>query len=343
MSIVGIMVRNSSAAWRSNQPFFVAVIIYALAALAAARHWRIPIDFELYGLLFLLFGAGVTISLFAVISAQVMLQRPKQLLPALRDRLLANDLPNRLTIGVPVALALPVFFSLFTSIKDGLSRMVPFYADPTIIAIDRTIHGGVDAWRVLHPLLGNGPVIFALNFFYNIWFAVMFIILFCITFSTKNVRIRAQYLVAFVLTWAVLGNFVATAFASVGPAFLGPFYGDTTFSPLMNYLQITDATYPIWALRTQGMLLANAALDGPRVGSGISAFPSVHVAIATLNAIYLWRFGGLARWASFAFLIVIQLGSVHLAWHYGIDGYASMLATPIIWMVAGRFSRVQLW
>lgn len=86
------------------------------------------------------------------------------------------------------------------------------------------------------------------------------------------------------------------------------------------------------------MLLATAALDDPRLGGGISAFPSLHVAIATLNAIYLWRFGGLLRWAGAAFLVVIQLGAVDLAWHYGIDGYASMLATPIIWVVAGRMS-----
>jgi hypothetical protein len=115
-----------------------------------------------------------------------------------------------------------------------------------------------------------------------------------------------------------------------------PFYGNATFSPLMNYLHATDVSYPIWALKTQQALLAEVNLDSPRLGSGISAFPSLHVAIATLNAIYLWRFGGLLRWAGVAFLIAIQLGSVVLAWHYGIDGYASMLATPIIWFVVGR-------
>ncbi|WP_292446040.1 phosphatase PAP2 family protein [Mesorhizobium sp.] len=317
------------------------MFVYALVAFAAAARWNVPVNVRLYSQGFLLFGSVVTVILFAVISTRVMLERPQRLFPALRDRLVANELPNRLIIGLPVALVLPVFFSLFTSMKGGLSRIVPFYADSTIMAIDRTIHGGVDAWKILHPLLEYGPVTFVLNFFYNLWFAEMVIILFCVTFSTSNERLRSQYLVAFVLTWALLGNVAASIFASVGPAFVMPFYGDATFSPLMDYLQTTDTTYPVWALKAQGNLLADAALDGPRSGSGISAFPSLHVAVATLNAIYLWRFGGLLRWAGIAFLIVIQLGAVHLAWHYGIDGYASMLATPVIWAVAGWLSKAQ--
>ncbi|TIW00845.1 MAG: hypothetical protein E5V77_09165, partial [Mesorhizobium sp.] len=121
-------------------------------------------------------------------------------------------------------------------------------------------------------------------------------------------------------------------FASVGPAFVSPFYSDSTFSPLMDYLRTTNITYPVLALDTQNYLLADASLDGPRLGSGISAFPSVHVAVATLNAIYLWRFGRVLRWVGLIFLLCIQLGSVHLAWHYAVDGYASMLLTLAIWI-----------
>ncbi|WP_146770318.1 phosphatase PAP2 family protein [Mesorhizobium hawassense] len=335
-------VRRSPAAWRSNQPFFLVFIFYALTVLVAAMHWHLALDPELYGMLFVLFGVAISVLVLVVMSVGVMLQKPKRLLPALVDSFFANDFPNRLVIGLPVALALPIFFSLFTSVKNGLSKMVPFYADPALITIDRKIHGGMDAWQTLHPLLGNGPAIFALNFVYNSWFIVMFVVLFCVAFSIGNERARAQYLVAFVIVWGLLGNFVATLFASVGPVYVSPFYGDETFSPLMNFLQATDMNYPVWALRTQKLLLANAASIGPRVGSGISAFPSIHVAVATLNAIYFWRFGGFLRWAGIAFLLLIQLGSVHLAWHYGIDGYASLLATPIIWVFAGWFCRAQL-
>jgi len=338
MPALGLQLRGSSAAWRANEPFFIAVMAYAVAVLTAAAYWHIPIDLKLYSQPFLLVGFGVTAVLLAVNSRRAMLERPKRLLPALLDQLAAKELPNRLITGLPVVFVLPVFFSLFTSVKGGLNRIVPFYADTALIAIDRRIHGGVDAWQMLHPLLGFGPIIFILNSLYDIWFVVMFIVLFCVTFSTVNEWLRSQYLVAFVLVWALLGNFVASMFASVGPAFVMPIYGDATFSPLMSYLQTINAHCPVWALRAQALLYANSVLDGPRLGSGISAFPSLHVAIATLNAIYLWRFGGLLRWLGAAFLVVIQLGAVQLGWHYGIDGYASMLATPIIWVTAGRIS-----
>ncbi|RWK01284.1 phosphatase PAP2 family protein [Mesorhizobium sp.] len=330
--------RSFWLSWRANRAFFFVFFFYILAVASASAFWRIAVDLQIYSDAFLLFGLGVTVILFAGISLRVMLERPPHLFPALWDRLLANRLPERLIVGLPVALALPLFFSLFTSMKGGISRIVPFYADSALITIDRAIHGGWDAWQILHPLLGTGPLTFALNFLYNLWFIVMLVILFCVTFSVGNGRLRSQYLVAFVLIWALLGNVGATVFASVGPAFVMPFYGDDTFSPLMNYLRATNANYPVWALNAQGMLLANAALDGPRLGSGISAFPSLHVAVATLNAIYFGRFGGLLRGAGIMFLIAIQLGAVHLAWHYAVDGYASILATPVIWICAGWLS-----
>jgi len=334
------VIHNKSSAWNANKVFFVVLILYSSLALSVAMHWKIPISFELYSQPFIIFGLGVSVIFFAVISARVMLRRPEHLLPALGSQIQADGLPKRVIVGLPVVLVLPVFFSLFTSLKDGISRIVPFYADTALASIDRMIHGGSDAWRFLHPIIGFGPVIFVLNFLYNLWFVVMFIMIFCVVFSIDNEKLRSQYLVAFVLTWALLGNLAATIFASVGPAFVGSFYNnDTMFTPLMNYLQTVNGTYPIWALKTQEILLASSSLDGPRMGSGISAFPSVHVAVATLNAIYLWNFGRFLRWASIAFLVAIQLGSVHLGWHYAVDGYASMLATPVIWTIAGWLSR----
>ncbi|RTL93777.1 MAG: hypothetical protein EKK31_31615 [Hyphomicrobiales bacterium] len=59
--------------------------------------------------------------------------------------------------------------------------------------------------------------------------------------------------------------------------------------------------------------------------------PSMHVAIATLNAFYLARLNrwlGLAGWA---FAIFILFGSIYTGWHYAADGYISMLVVAVIW------------
>ena len=37
------------------------------------------------------------------------------------------------------------------------------------------------------------------------------------------------------------------------------------------------------------------------------------------------------------FTFIILIGSVHLAWHYAIDGYFSIIITAIIWYIVGYF------
>ena len=35
------------------------------------------------------------------------------------------------------------------------------------------------------------------------------------------------------------------------------------------------------------------------------------------------------------YLFFIQIGSVHLGWHYAVDGYASMILTWLLWRLSG--------
>jgi hypothetical protein len=46
----------------------------------------------------------------------------------------------------------------------------------------------------------------------------------------------------------------------------------------------------------------------------------------------LSRVAGILGWG---YLALILVGSVHLAWHYAIDGYVSILAVLLIWRAAG--------
>ncbi|MCV5838215.1 phosphatase PAP2 family protein, partial [Escherichia coli] len=40
---------------------------------------------------------------------------------------------------------------------------------------------------------------------------------------------------------------------------------------------------------------------------------------------------------AYAFAILIQIGSVHLGWHYAIDGYVGTLLTVLLWKIVGWF------
>ena len=63
--------------------------------------------------------------------------------------------------------------------------------------------------------------------------------------------------------------------------------------------------------------------------------PSLHVATPVLFALLGWR---THRWLGVAFTIyaaIVLVGSVHLGWHYAVDGYASIIAVPLIWKGSG--------
>jgi hypothetical protein len=124
---------------------------------------------------------------------------------------------------------------------------------------------------------------------------------------------------------------MATAFSSVGPCFVGPILGNQHFEPLMAYLHAVDATYPILALNVQDLLLAWYRKSANGLGSGITAMPSMNVSIAFLFYLAMRHVSIAAKWLFFAFFVVILVGSVHLAYHYALDGIVSIAVTAALW------------
>ena len=61
----------------------------------------------------------------------------------------------------------------------------------------------------------------------------------------------------------------------------------------------------------------------------------MHVASTWLVARMLQTNGRNAAVAGWTFFALILVGSVHLGWHYAIDGYLGMLGAWIIWRAVG--------
>lgn len=277
--------------------------------------------------------------IWAIRAFRIMIKvRPKRLARHLIDDikpyLLNREIYAR---AIPVFLCFVFFFSAFTSIKFMIPGIKPFAWDERLMLIDRGLHGGMDAWEFFHPLLGYRPATLLINFVYNFWLLILYVVLYWQLFSLKNPVLRMRFFYAFILTWAVNGSFLAIFFSSAGPCYYQPIMGSMHFAPLMDYLE--DVTFnggTIWAITTQQMLWENYESGANGVGAGISAMPSVHVATA-----FLFMLLGLKsenkswRAVSVIYLIFIQIGSVHLGWHYAADGYFSMLVTGIIWVATG--------
>lgn len=96
---------------------------------------------------------------------------------------------------------------------------------------------------------------------------------------------------------------MAILLSSAGPCYYGAVVGGPDpYAPLMEYLQRVDAIRPLTALDVQAMLWSGFVGSKVLIG-GISAMPSIHVALPALFGLATWRVSRLAsgaRWGSTA-------------------------------------------
>ena len=64
--------------------------------------------------------------------------------------------------------------------------------------------------------------------------------------------------------------------------------------------------------------------------------PSMHVATSVLLALFGWRHSRQAGIALTVYAALIMVGSVHLGWHYALDGYVGGLGALVVWWLVGR-------
>jgi len=317
------------------------ILVYVLVVLAVCTAFGTAdqLSLWLYGSLFstsaIIVGAAFIVARMLYVMCVV---RPEQITKAIVTDLRSNYLTRkRLFNGLPVLVLLSVFNSVFTSMKTMIPIIHPYDWDPTLMAWDQALHFGMPPWQLLQPLVGWPVLTGLINVFYNLWFIVLAGCWFWQAFTERDPRLRMQFFVTFVLCFALLGNFAATVLASGGPCFFGNLVsGPDPYAPLMQYLhQASQKTPFVWATGVQEMLWKSYATNGVGIGSGISAMPSMHLAGATLFALLGWRVNRTFGIILTTYAGIILIGSVHLGWHYAIDGYFAIISTFVIWLVVG--------
>jgi PAP2 superfamily len=241
-------------------------------------------------------------------------------------------LPRHVSAGV-VLTCLLAFMPAFSAMKSGVAMFNAYSWDGILITLDRQIHGD-DVWRILQPLIGYPIITSVLSWFYHVWLILLYVVTFYFLVH-KNSELRQHFFLSYFLCWSIIGIGLAIAFASVGPCFVESIVGRDDFVPLMQYLRQADQSYPVLVLHVQDMLLAKYENRNSGLGSGISAMPSMHISMAMLFFLAFRHVSKLAAWLSGAFLVIIFVGSIHLAYHYAVDGYVSIVATAIIWKLCG--------
>ena len=329
-------------------PFFAAAGFYILGVLATARftgldsYFRLSLYQEAAGLTAVL---AVPIGLLAYLIYLLASEREKHPLARLGRDITAHILaPRRLITWILSLVTLCYFISAFSSFKTMIAALNPFYLDRALAGLDDAIHLGIAPWKITHFLFGGLYPTLTLNIAYNAWFFVMCFFTLAQTLALTGSRNRARYLLSFVLCWIVIGSILAVALSSAGPCYYGRVTGlADLFAPLMQHLAALDSGqaaagsyWRLWSLALQDRLWSDQFLSTSVIGSGISAMPSMHVSVAVLIALSAYRIN---RWfgrAMFAYGVIILVASVHLGWHYAVDGYASAAVTWLIWRLSGR-------
>lgn len=244
--------------------------------------------------------------------------------------------PGRISNGFHVLIATGIFAIGFTNIKSNIPQANPFSWDETFMLMDRAMHFGRLPHQWLMPLFGYPFITLLMNVVYNLWFFMMLGFVIWQGYRDRDSVLRQQFLLAYVLLWITGTILMGTIFSSAGPCFYSRVaLGPDPYHGLMSYLRWTNSIYPIWAVTTQDMVW-DSYVTSKGVISGISAMPSMHVGSSVLFFLCA-RASGLRwlAWFSGVFAVLILLGSVLLAWHYAVDGYAGALIALACWWLAG--------
>lgn len=326
-----------------HRAVYICSILFCGMTAAASVIWNVPLPFG--ASVFFIKMLAQLVVLLATLAAGVELVRmirrgePGSATRALAARLhymaFAEDRPGNIFHSIVTFAPLMIAFS---ALKDAIPAIHPFAWDHTFMQWDRILGFGHMPWQLLQPILGYPAITAGINFVYDFWFFIMFGTLMWQAFAARGSVLRTQFLLAFAFAWFIGGNVLATILSSAGPCFYGHFFAHDPYAAQMQYLHTVAAHWPVWSIGVQDVLWQSYATGNGAV-SGISAMPSMHVTVATVIALTGWRADrrlGIGLWI---FNAIIVIGSVHLAWHYAVDGIAGLLLAVLFWKVAGLIAR----
>jgi len=209
-----------------------------------------------------------------------------------------------------------------TWLKIMLPFATGFWADPLLADTEKLLLGR-DAWMITHALFGG--VTAWIDRLYVTWMPVKLIALIAVILAPLSIA-RARALLSYFLILAT-GSFTQYFLPSGGPIFferlgLGPRFDAIPIKPW-----VATASDYLWS----AYLHPNGA-----IGAGISAMPSMHVAIALWVSLVLRSYSRRLQWLGWAWFAAIFIGSIHLGWHYALDSIAATAIALLAFLLAGK-------
>lgn len=301
-----------------------------------------------FALLMVTMSAAMSLEFGPVLASFMMMALCAGLAVCALAQLVAIATPGRWTFDLRarwlilailmVGLTLPLF-QLF---KQHILPARGFPFDPYVAALDRFLFAGHDAWRITHALFGSVGGTLFFDRVYALWLPMMFVFPMIAVMAARDERVRARLLGCWIISWVLIAVLGAWVFGSAGPCYYIQLVGpDAGFSELNARLAALGVAAQkegqvLAALDFQAMLLAEHRTTDLLPAGGISAMPSMHVAMATLFALSGYRIYRPLGHVMALYAVLIWIGSVHLGWHYASDGIIGAAMMALLWHVSGK-------
>jgi hypothetical protein len=275
-------------------------------------HYRIPFESYAIG------GVGIALAGVSVFIISTFVSYARQGEPRPARRLLA-EFPRCYGFVLGTVLV-AVQMAVLTWTKIMLPLASPFWADPLLADLDQAIFG-TDPWKILEILFGWAAT--TIDGAYVSWMVVKFATLAAVLATPESRRkTQAAFSYFLVLACTALGQYLLS---SGGPVF----YERLGFGDRFDELPIKP-----WVETASSYLWHDYLRAGGDIGTGISAMPSLHVAIALWVALVMRAYLPRAAAIGYFYFALILIGSVLLGWHYAVDGIAAIAITLASWRVA---------
>ena len=234
---------------------------------------------------------------------------------------------------------LAIFAICFYFIQKSLINIIhPFAWDGIFIVWVKLLHFGHFPNDLLVPVIDAlhlGPL---LDITYFFWFGVMYMGLGYNLFWDNDRQRRLRYIWVFLMAWILLGSLMGVVFSAAGPAFYHDFFPNKP-DPYAGFLAYIEAhgphDFPI-ADHSRKWLLGWTT-NGQKVNiNAVAAFPSLHLAVAWLNALYGFSISRKLGIAGVIFTALIFMATILFGFHYALDGYVSIVLVSLLWWGMGK-------
>ena len=232
-----------------------------------------------------------------------------------------------------------LIFPFFLTFKELVLPTRGFVWDRSFAHWGRLLFG-TSPWTLTHHVFGNPTGARVLDLSYRFWLPFMFGLPAVSAVLFADARLRLRIVTTWTLCWILIGTIAAWYFASAGPCYFNTFIGpDPDYADLLRRLaaigkQASAQGHTIAVLQFQPGLVEIYRARALASGGGISAMPSVHVAMASLFALVGFRINRWLGWAFVGFVMMVWIATVFFGWHYIVDGPVGIAMMFAIWKLA---------